>query len=223
MSRRILFFFGPPASGKGTQAEKLAEQLGLPAISTGDLLRRNNQLAGEYKAAMNEGQLVADEVINDLLVNRLNQADAQKGFILDGYPRTKTQFEYFYNNIIKPEDKACAIEISVSEPEVYNRLAGRRFCPQCGAGYHLIYKPSQQLGLCDKCQTPLEQRPDDTEEIIKERLGLYQRTMGPLVALWWQMGELVIIKGEKEIEQVNNDILESLEEDGFLKLKPEII
>ncbi len=98
MSRRILFFFGPPASGKGTQAERLAEQLGLPAISTGDLLRRNNQLAGEYKAAMNEGQLVADEVINELLVARLGQADAEKGFILDGYPRTKTQFEYFYNN-----------------------------------------------------------------------------------------------------------------------------
>ena len=223
MARRILFFFGPPGSGKGTQTEILSQQLGLPAISTGDLLRRHNQLAGQYKAAMSEGQLVDDQVVNDLLAERIAQPDAQRGFILDGYPRTKTQFENFYNQIIGQDDQACAIEISVSEDEVYNRLSGRRFCPKCGAGYHLTYKPSKQPGICDNCQTALEQRPDDCPEVIKDRLALYQRTMGPLVALWWQLGELIIIKGEKDIETIHNDILLSLQERGFLKMKPEIV
>lgn len=223
MARRILFFFGPPASGKGTQAEILAKLLDLPAISTGDLLRRNNQLAGQYRAAMSEGQLVSDEVINNLLKQRLAADDVNRGFILDGYPRTKTQFEHFYNEIIGQEDQACAIEISVGEQEVYNRLAGRRFCPNCGAGYHLTYKPSQQPDICDQCQTKLEQRPDDQPAVIKERLALYQRTMGPLVALWWQMGELIIIKGEKDIDLVHNDILAALQDRHVLKMKPEIV
>ncbi|NCU44241.1 nucleoside monophosphate kinase [Candidatus Falkowbacteria bacterium] len=223
MARLILFFFGSPGSGKGTQATSLSQQLGLPAISTGDLLRQHNQLSGEYSAAMNEGQLVDDELINDLLAQRLAQPDVQRGFILDGYPRNKAQFEHFYNEIIGREDQSCAIEISVSEPEVYNRLSGRRFCPKCGAGYHLIYKPSQHHGICDNCQTALEQRSDDSPEVIKDRLALYQRTMGPLVALWWQLGELVIIKGEKDIEAVHDDILLALQERGFLKMKPEIV
>lgn len=223
MARRVLFFFGSPGAGKGTQVEILGQQLGLPIISTGDLLRRQKQLDGQYKVAMSEGQLVGDDMINDLLNQRLAQPDAKNGFILDGYPRNKTQFEHFYNNIIGQDDQTCAIEIGVSEAEVYNRLSGRRFCPKCGAGYHLTYKPSQQTGICDNCQTVLEQRPDDRLEVIKERLALYQRTMGPLVALWWQLGELVIIKGEKDINSVHNDILLALQERGFLKLKPEMI
>ena len=136
MARLVLFFFGPPGSGKGTQSANLSQQLGLPAISTGNLLRQHYQSIGEHNAAMNEGQLVSDDLINKLLVERLNQPDAQSGFILDGYPRNKTQFDYFYNNIINPDDKICAIEISVSDQEVQHRIAGRRFCPKCGAGYH---------------------------------------------------------------------------------------
>ena len=223
MARLILFFFGPPGSGKGTQSVNLSQQLGLPAISTGNLLRQHNQLTGEHNAAMNEGQLVGDDLINSLLVERLSQPDVQRGFILDGYPRNKTQFEYFYNDIIGDEDQSCAIEISVSDKEIYHRLSGRRFCPKCGAGYHLTYQPSRQPDRCDDCQTALEQRPDDNPEVIKERLALYQRTMGPLVALWWQLGELAIIKGEKDIASVHNDILLALQERGFLKLKPEIV
>jgi adenylate kinase len=220
MARRILFFFGPPGSGKGTQAEIISKQLGLPTISTGDLLRRQSQLDSQAQATMNQGQLISDEIINNLLNQRLAQADAQSGFILDGYPRAKTQFDYFYQTIVQPEDRLCALEIKVNAAEVQKRLSGRRFCPQCGAGYHLIYKPSEQLGICDNCQLALEQRADDQPAVIQERLILYQTAMSPLIELWQKQNELVVINGEQDIAAVHQDIVAILQDRGLLELKP---
>lgn len=210
MSRHILFFIGPPASGKGTQAELAAKYYSWPAISSGDLLRRLADLPKKYQAAIQSGHLVDDQIINDLLKRRLAQPDTKSGFILDGYPRNSSQFDYAYHHIITAEDKVRALEIKVSDEEVYRRLGGRRFCPHCGAGYHLIYKPSKREGICDYCSTKLEKRPDDKPQVITERLKLYHETMEPLKVLWQKRGELITINGEQDIAAVHQDVVASL-------------
>jgi len=216
MVRHILFFIGPPASGKGTQAELVSKYYGWPAISSGDLLRRSADLPQKYQEAIQAGHLVDDGVINDLLQRRLTQADTKPGFILDGYPRNSSQFAYAYNYIITPQDRVCALEIRVSDEEVYRRLEGRRFCPHCGAGYHIIYKPSKREGFCDICSSKLVRRPDDKPEVIAERLKIYHDTMEPLLALWQKRGELEVINGEQDIPAVHQDIIAVLTRRGYV-------
>jgi len=199
-----IIFIGPPASGKGTQAEMLARRLNLPLISSGNLFRQHiinkTELGQKVKEILANGNLVSNETTNQIIAKEIeNQSD---NFILDGYPRNIDQAEFL--EIITKID--CAFEISITLEEAVRRLSGRRVC-QCGASYHLIFKPSQKLGLCDFCGGQLFQREDDTEEKIKYRYGIYLKETKPLIDFYQKEKILIEINGQPPILEVFEDIL----------------
>jgi len=177
----IIVFFGPPGSGKGTIASIVKKQLGIPHISTGDLLREEvknkTELGMKAKAYMDRGELVPDELVLEVLKKRTEKPDCKKGFILDGYPRNVEQaktldrmfkIDYIFNFVI-------------SEEEIIRRLSNRRICPKCGAIYNLISMPPKTPGICDQCGTALIQRDDDKPQAIRERLSVYKKQTAPVL------------------------------------------
>ena len=208
--------FGPPGSGKGTQAEILGKRLNLPTISTGVLLRKEienkTELGKEVESIMAAGNLVSDEIVAKMIDNRLKEKDAGQGAILDGYPRTLNQQDFLLSIFKKTAEAVVTpLLVDVSDDEVIKRLGGRRACA-CGATYHMIYKPPKNDEICDVCGTKLVVRPDDQPEVIKERLKVYHKNVDPVIDYWKKSGKLIIINGEPPIKEVAEEIEKRLKE-----------
>ena len=185
-----LILLGAPGVGKGTQAKYLVERFGIPQISTGDMLREaisaGTSLGKKVKQVMDSGALVTDEIILDLVKERLSQPDCAAGFLFDGFPRTIPQAEALVEQNINVDH---VVEIAVPEEEIIRRLSGRRVHPESGRIYHLIYNPPQKEGVDDLTGEPLVQRDDDTEETVRERLRVYREQTEPLVSFYRNLAE----------------------------------
>ncbi len=201
-----LLIIGPQASGKGTQAERLAKRLNVPHLSSGDMFRAEQQSGSELGkkigALINAGELVPDDLTWAMVRARL--AEHPSGWILDGYPRTMAQAELL-DAYAKPE-KVLVLE--VSDAVCIERIAGRRICPTCGRDYHVKYKPPKKPGFCDDDNTRLIQRPDDTEEAVQRRLATYHEQTEPILERY--ADRLVRVNGEQGIEEVWSEIQEKL-------------
>ncbi len=215
--RLNIILLGPPGCGKGTQAKMLTEKYHIPQISTGDILReavRNRTPLGlEAKTYMDSGKLVPDDVVIGIIQDRLKQPDCEKGFILDGFPRTVVQAEAL-DDTLKTMGKKIehAISISVDEEELLRRLTGRRTCRSCGAMFHILFNPPKKEGICDKCSGELYQRDDDKEETIRNRLNVYNQQTAPLIDYYQKKELLRTIEGVGKIEDIFRKIEEVLGE-----------
>jgi len=200
-----IVIFGPQGSGKGTQAELIARRQGWPYISTGDIfryhLKNKTELGKKAAEYMDKGHLVPDEVTNEIVEDRIHQPDCAVGFVLDGYPRNKTQLE-FLDGVA---DIDLAIVIEITDQEAVKRLGGRLAC-KCGLSYHVEFNPPRKEGICDKCGDQLFKRDDDTSEAIKKRLEIYHQETEPLVDIYQQQGILHKVDGSKSIEEVYQQI-----------------
>jgi adenylate kinase len=206
-----LIIFGPPGAGKGTQAKKMVDFYGIPQISTGDILRANvregTELGLAAKAYMDKGELVPDEVLIGIIKNRLKEKDCEKGFILDGYPRTIPQADALatiLDEINKPID--VVLNLEVPDEELVERVSGRLICSNCGASYHRTFNPPKKEDVCDVCGGKLLQREDDREEAVKNRLAVYKRQTQPLIDYYAKKSLLVSLDGTKGIDEVFEDI-----------------
>jgi len=211
-----IIFLGPPGAGKGTQAKVLVEKYGIPQISTGDMLRehvkKGTELGKKAKEYMDKGQLVPDEIILSMVKERLSQPDAQKGFILDGFPRTVAQAEALDKMLEEMGRKIeYVLALIVPDDELVERLTGRRTCKNCGMMYHIKFKPPKVEGKCDVCGGELYQRPDDNEETVRNRLKVYHESTAPLIEYYKKKGVLFEIDGTKSIEEITQEIINILE------------
>jgi len=214
MSSEVLYLvlLGGPGAGKGTQAERLSENLGIPQVSTGDLFRENlkneTELGILAKGYMEHGELVPDEVTVGMVRERLGRPDARGGVILDGFPRTIAQAEALEQLLADLGARLAAVpSINVPEDVLLARLAGRRTCRSCGAMYHDLFSPSQQTGICDKCGGELYQRPDDTPETQKHRIKVYFEQTAPLIDYYRGKGLLVEVDGRPGIDEIQAELL----------------
>lgn len=205
-----LVLLGAPGAGKGTQAKMLAGKYGILHISTGDILRENvgnnTELGQKAKKYMDRGELVPDTVLIDIIRDRLSRPDTEKGFLLDGYPRTIPQAEAL-DNIFDQLGKEldAVIDIEVPNEELVARLAGRRMC-KCGASYHVTFNPPKQVGICDTCSGELYQRDDDTESSVKTRLVAYYNQTHPLIDYYTDKGLLRTVNGTGGIDDIFGEI-----------------
>lgn len=213
-----LLLVGPPGSGKGTQAKQLTGRYEVPHISTGDMLReqiRKGTTLGEEAAKyINDGNLVPDDLIFDMLKVRLIQADTQSGYVLDGFPRSDAQavaLDSFLEQ--RKENIDAAILLILDDETIVSRLCNRRVCPECGRVYHLLNHPPKTADLCDdeRCGGTLVQRPDDNEEAIRNRLRIYHQQTHPVVSFYGAKGVLKEIDASRGILEVQNDIERALE------------
>lgn len=210
-----LILLGPPGVGKGTQAKLLIDRFGIPQISTGDILRAAvkelTPMGAKAKGFMDSGALVPDEVVIGIVEERLAQADCQKGFILDGFPRTVPQADAL-GQVLSGMGKSIdhVVSLSVNKVELLKRLTGRRACANCGAGYHVDFAPSKVAGVCDACSGQLVQREDDKEETILNRLSVYEAQTAPLIAYYQAAGVLRSVDGLGTVEGVQGDILTAI-------------
>jgi adenylate kinase len=207
---------GPPGAGKGTQAERIAQQRGLPHVSTGDIFRdavkKGTALGQEAKAYMSRGDLVPDRIVIGIVEERLKAKDAQDGFVLDGFPRTVQQAEALERALqTRGTGISRVLNLSVPAEEVVKRISGRRVCRQCGAMYHVTFGPPKKDGRCDRCQGELYQRDDDREETVTARLDVYARETDPLVAFYRDRGLLAEIDGVGRPDAVAGQIVEALD------------
>lgn len=210
-----IVLLGPPGAGKGTQAKKIADQYGIVHISTGDLFRDNikNQtpLGQKAKAYMDAGNLVPDELVIALVEDRISKDDCQKGYLLDGFPRTVAQasaLSDFTEQAGKPLDFALSIE--VPEEKLIDRIVGRRVCPNCSASYHVTFNPPKKDGICDRCGSALTQRKDDTEATVKNRLDVYNKETAPLIDYYRCKDILVTVNGDQDVNVVTDEIFKAL-------------
>jgi adenylate kinase len=212
----LIILLGPPGAGKGTQAEKIVKKHDLVYIATGDILRNAVKMetplgrkAGQY---MDQGQLVPDELVVEIVKDRLTESDCAKGALLDGFPRTLTQARFLEQVLLEIGSKVDRVlSLEVDEKELIERLTGRRVCSDCGASYHLKFKPPQVRNVCDQCGGDLYQRDDDSFETVKERLQVYKEQTEPLIAFYADQKVLERIDGNREIDQVFKLIDEVLE------------
>ncbi len=205
-----LILLGPPGAGKGTQAEIISARLGVHTISTGVMLRtairEGTELGKIAEKYINQGKLVPDEIIVDIVGERLKQDDCKDGFILDGFPRTINQAEALDASGIEI-DKVLSLE--VKDEAIVERVTGRRECKLCGTPYHTVYKPSPNGDKCT-CGGDLLQRADDTEETVKERLKIYHEQTEPIKDFYAQKGKLVIAYGQEEISDTTKEVSKAL-------------
>jgi adenylate kinase len=211
-----LILLGPPGAGKGTQAKMLKEKFQIPQISTGDILRQavkeNTELGARAKIVMDAGQLVPDDVVIDLIKERIQQADCKAGFILDGFPRNITQAEKLSETLVGMDLKLDkVIDLEVSAEEVVNRLTGRSTCPECGAMFHHLSRPPKFSGICDSCNGKLEQRPDDNRETIRERLKVYMESTAPLKEFYQKQGNLKMVEAKGSVEEIFSNVCEMID------------
>ncbi len=207
-----LILLGAPGAGKGTQAEVICDHLNIPAISTGNIIREalknGTELGLKAKSYMDSGALVPDEVVIDIIKERLSKDDCQNGFILDGFPRTVPQAEALDAMGVKIDK---VIDIEVADEKIMKRLSGRRVCQECGASYHIDYKPSKVEGKCDKCNGETVLRKDDHPDTIKERLEVYHEQTEPLKDYYAKTGKLTIVEGQEEVKDTTALTLKALE------------
>lgn len=211
----VLILLGPPGAGKGTQAGMLSETLQLPHISTGDLLRSNikegTELGKTAKGYMDQGKLVPDALILDMLFARVAKEDCQKGYILDGFPRTLAQAKA-YDERLEAGTKTIAINLALNNEIIVDRLSKRMTCKECNTPYHLLFSPPKKEGTCDACQGQLIQRSDDKEEVIKNRLAVYEEQTSPLIHYYTEKKNLKEFSCDQPIDKVLNQILDYLRE-----------
>lgn len=202
---------GLPGAGKGTQAEKIVEEFGIPHISTGDMFRaamkEGTELGLQAKSYMDKGELVPDEVTIGIVRERLSKDDCKKGFLLDGFPRTVPQAEALENILADLERKIdYVINIDVDKSILMERLTGRRICKNCGATYHLVFNPPAKEGVCDRCGGELYQRADDNAETVNNRLEVNIKQAQPLLDFYEAKGYLRTLDGQRDISVVFAEI-----------------
>ena len=212
-----IIMLGAPGAGKGTQAKKIASKYGIPHISTGDIFRANikegTELGKKAKTYMDQGLLVPDELVVDLVVDRLQQEDCKNGYVLDGFPRTIPQAESLDAALAKVGEKMeYAIDVNVPDENIVNRMGGRRACVGCGATYHIVYNPTKVEGICDACGEKLILRDDDKPETVQKRLGVYHEQTQPLIDYYTKAGILKEVDGTVDMEEVFQNIVQILGE-----------
>jgi len=214
-ARRGVIFLGPPGAGKGTQAARLAAHLGVPRISTGDMLREaiaeGSPLGKEADPLMERGKLVPDDLLIALIQERITREDCARGFILDGFPRTLTQAEGLARMGLGDASGWAVFEVDVPREELLRRLSGRRWCPRCQATYHVTSRPPKQEGVCDLDGTALVQREDDKEAVVARRLRDYDERTAPLVAYYRDRAHVQRIKGNRSMDVVFADLKAAVE------------
>jgi adenylate kinase len=210
-----IILLGPPGAGKGTQAKMLVEKYGIPQISTGDILRaavkEGTQLGKEAKRCMDKGELVPDAVVIGIVEERIQQPDCKQGYMLDGFPRTVPQAEALdgmLKNLNSQIDDVVSIE--VDNEELVKRLTGRRTCRECGAGFHIMFDPPKQEGICDKCGGELYQRDDDNVETVTSRLKVYEAQTLPLIDYYKAQEKVRPIDGVGDIKGIFSRITQIL-------------
>ncbi len=206
-----LILLGAPGAGKGTQAELLTEKLGIPAISTGNMLREaiknGTQLGMQVKRIMEEGSLVPDDVILSIVAERVAQPDCKNGFILDGVPRTLAQAEAMQAKGIRIDH---VVSLEIDDGVITGRMSGRRVCTACGASYHIVNNPTKTEGICDQCGGPVSIRKDDQPETVQHRLDVYHATTEVLKSYYENLGLLRLVPGEGSIADILQGILRAI-------------
>ena len=210
-----ILLMGPPGAGKGTQAANLVKEFAIPHISTGDMFRaavkEGTELGKQAKACMDSGKLVPDAVTIGIVKERLAKPDCEKGFILDGFPRTVEQADALSK--ILPEiglKLTRVLNISVPAADLIERAVGRRICKKCGATYHIKFNPTKVEGVCDECGGDLYQRADDSEATMKNRLSVYEAQTKPLIDYYQKAGLYTEIDGRQAIDKVTSDLVDVL-------------
>lgn len=211
-----LILLGPPGAGKGTQAKMLMDHFGIPQISTGDILRSavkdGTPMGLKAKGCMDAGELVPDEVVVGIVKERLQKADCDNGFILDGFPRTVPQADALTVDLVELDKRLDAVvSLDVDIEALVVRLTGRRTCRDCGRGYHVTFDPAKISGVCDVCGGELIQRDDDKEATIRKRLDVYRDQTAPLVAYYRTAGLLKELDGMQDIDIVQQQMLDLLQ------------
>jgi adenylate kinase len=212
--------FGPPGSGKGTQAQFIVERYGIPQISTGDMLRAavraKSPLGIMAKSIMDTGGLVSDDIVLGLVKERVSQKDCASGFILDGFPRTIPQADALMSLLDEIGMKIdVVISLDVDNQELINRLSGRRTCPSCGKGYHVIYDKPVQEGVCDSCGSSLVQRDDDSELTVINRLKVYEQQTSSLKSYFKDLGLIYSVSGSGSISDIQSQIYTIIDKGGI--------
>lgn len=210
-----IVMLGAPGAGKGTQAKRMAEKYGIPHISTGDILRSNisreTELGKKAKSFLDTGALVPDELVIQLVADRLEEDDAKAGFIFDGFPRTIPQAESL-DQMLREKGRRIeyAVNIDVPDAVIVDRMSGRRFCADCGASYHTEYLKPKKEGVCDKCSGILALRKDDEPETVLKRLAVYHEQTEPLIAYYRKNEVLREVDGTKEVTEILAEIQKQL-------------
>jgi len=223
-----VILLGPPGAGKGTQAKKIVEHYGVPQISTGDLLRdnvqRGTELGRQAKVIMDRGELVPDELMYDIVADRLRQVDCLPGFILDGFPRTVAQAgwldAFLEKQFFDKSPEFCqpvVIQLEVDYTQLLLRLTGRRSCPTCGRIYNVHFQPPRVDELCDLDGSKLVLRNDDREEVIRERLAAYDRQTRPLVDYYRAKGRLVAVDADRPVDEVAGQVFGIIDSHAAVK------
>jgi len=205
-----LVIFGPPSAGKGTQAQRLSKKYGIPQIATGDLLRehvaKKTPIGIKVKEILDSGRLGPDDLIVQMIKDRVSLPDCRNGYLLDGFPRTMNQAK----ELAKMTDIDLVLSISVDPEVLVERAVGRRICPKCSAVYHVKSNPPKKTGFCDMCGSALVQRDDDKEETVRKRLRVYQEQTAPLVDHYRRLGKLVEIDGSRGIDGVFEQMVKAI-------------
>ena len=202
-----IIMLGAPGAGKGTQAKKIAGKYGIPHVSTGDIFRANikegTELGLKAKQYMDQGLLVPDEVTIGMLLDRIHQNDCEKGYVLDGFPRTIPQAESLTRALTEHGEAIdFAIDVDVPDENIVNRMGGRRACLKCGATYHVVFAPSAKEGICDVCGSELVLRDDDKPETVQKRLSVYHEQTQPLIDYYTEQGVLKTVDGTRSLDEV---------------------
>lgn len=210
-----IIMLGAPGAGKGTQAKQIAAKFNIPHISTGDIFRANikggTELGKKAKAYMDQGALVPDELVVDLVADRIKQEDCKDGYVFDGFPRTIPQAEALDQALEEMESKIdFAIDIDVPDENIINRMSGRRACLACGATYHVQFNAPKAEGICDTCGKELVLRDDDKPETVKTRLDVYHNQTQPLIDYYTEKGVLKSVDGTQDVADVFQSILDVL-------------
>ena len=206
-----LILLGAPGAGKGTQGELISKKLGIPTISTGNMLREavanGTELGKKVKSIMESGALVPDELILDLVEDRVAQPDCEKGFILDGVPRTLPQAEALDARGVKIDH---VVSLEIDDAVITERMSGRRVCKGCGASYHIVNNPTKTEGVCDLCGSEVAIRKDDEPETVKHRLEVYHASTEVLISYYAAQGKVRTVEGNQPIEDAQRDILQAI-------------
>lgn len=212
MSKNLIFL-GAPGAGKGTQADLICSHYQIPHISTGDIIRQalktGTELGKQAKGYIEKGLLVPDELVIDIIKERIIKEDCKDGFVLDGFPRTIAQAEALDNMGVKIDK---VLNIHVEDSDIIKRMSGRRVCDKCGSTFHIEFNPSKNGEMCDKCTGTLIQRKDDKPEIVKDRLDVYHKETEPLINYYEKQNKLFTINGKADIDEITKEAIEIIEQ-----------